>query len=80
MAMEDGIAGGLVAITRATICDLIGESGARSNALAVEIIGIRVVPVVLPLMGVQVEDVMFLGPGVLLKELNVIVDRRLMHV
>ena len=64
VAVEDGIARGLVTIASAAVRDLISEAGAGSNSLTVKVVGIRVVPIVLPLMSMQVEDVMFLGSRV----------------
>jgi hypothetical protein len=62
VAVEDRIADGLVAVARAVEGDFIGVMAARTDRLTVEIgrsVGIRREQ---PLVGVKVEDVMFLRP------------------
>jgi hypothetical protein len=65
VAVEDRVAGGLVAVARAAEVDLVGVADARSYPLSVEVVGVVVGGVEQPLVVVQVEDVLLLATWVL---------------
>lgn len=61
MAVIDRITSHAVAVARTTVGDFIGITGARADALGVDVIGVVVVGVEQPLMAVQVEDVLLVA-------------------
>ncbi len=68
VAVEDGISDSFVAVARAAISDLVGVGGAWPDGLAIQVVGLRVVGGPQPLVGVQVENVVFFRPGVQVAE------------
>ena len=59
VAVIDRITGYPIAIARTAVGDFIGVTGARADALGVDVIGVVVIGIEQPLMAMQVEDVLF---------------------
>src|SRR5262249_48161637 len=80
MAVEDGIANHLVAVSAAVVSHLQRKGSARPNGLAVIVTGVVTIRRVNPLVRVLVMDVMFLHAAVQDAELGVITDIAVIHV
>ena len=70
----------LLRLPDAAEVDLVGVARARADALGVDVVGVVVVGVEQPLVVVQVEDVLFLGPGVDVAKLDEVADVAVVHV
>ena len=79
VAVEDRVAGTLVAIARAAEGDFVGVARAGADRLRVDVVGVVVVRVEQPLVVVQVEDVLFLA-GVQVAELDEVTEVAVVHV
>ncbi len=70
VAVEDRVAGGLVAVADAAVDELVGVARARHDLLGVQVVAVVVVRVEQPLVVVQVEDVLLERTGVDVADLD----------
>ncbi|MNM15728.1 hypothetical protein D3C81_259550 [compost metagenome] len=61
VAVIDGVACYAVAVTRATVGDLVGITDTRANALGINVVRVVVIGVEQPLVSVQVKDVLLVA-------------------